>query len=244
MCSASWSQKPRNPRPNKAMQLTARGRSRRASHVPGLRPGMRLEAPDGEQYSCSNSHGLAAADRHARWAAVVTIQDYGSIGELVGAVATIATLAYLAVQIRANTRMTSAQSGHVAHQLSASLSLSVAENPQLAGVFRRGISNYDALEPDEKTQFIFVLSNFVANAENSFNDFKTGIKTRARFDRDWMGIRHLVSSPGGRAYWKRFSFQVGTDFRAFVESDLFEDADPGTQIPQTAAQQSAAADSA
>jgi hypothetical protein len=34
----------------------------------------------------------------------VTIQDLGSIGELVAALATVATLAYLALQIRQNTR--------------------------------------------------------------------------------------------------------------------------------------------
>ena len=33
----------------------------------------------------------------------MTIQDLGSIGELVAAIATIATLAYLAIQIRQNT---------------------------------------------------------------------------------------------------------------------------------------------
>jgi hypothetical protein len=33
----------------------------------------------------------------------VTIQDIGSIGELVAALATVATLAYLALQIRQNT---------------------------------------------------------------------------------------------------------------------------------------------
>ncbi len=34
----------------------------------------------------------------------MTIQDLGSIGELVAAIATLATLGYLAVQIRQNTR--------------------------------------------------------------------------------------------------------------------------------------------
>jgi len=33
----------------------------------------------------------------------ITIQDLGSIGELIAAIATIATLAYLAIQIRQNT---------------------------------------------------------------------------------------------------------------------------------------------
>ncbi len=45
----------------------------------------------------------------------MTLQDSGSLGELVGAIATVATLAYLAVQIRSNThavRSSAAQSVH------------------------------------------------------------------------------------------------------------------------------------
>ena len=35
----------------------------------------------------------------------MTIQDIGSVGELVGAIATVATLLYLAVQIRQSARL-------------------------------------------------------------------------------------------------------------------------------------------
>ncbi len=35
----------------------------------------------------------------------MTIQDLGSLGELIAAVATVATLVYLALQIRQNTRV-------------------------------------------------------------------------------------------------------------------------------------------
>jgi len=47
----------------------------------------------------------------------MTIQDLGNIGELVAAIATVATLVYLAIQIRSNTiavRSAAAQSVHEA----------------------------------------------------------------------------------------------------------------------------------
>ena len=44
----------------------------------------------------------------------MTIQDLGSIGEFVGAVATVGTLLYLAAQIRANTRAVQAEAGRLA----------------------------------------------------------------------------------------------------------------------------------
>lgn len=39
----------------------------------------------------------------------MTIQDWGSVGELLAAVATVATLGYLAVQVRQNTQSTRAE---------------------------------------------------------------------------------------------------------------------------------------
>ena len=55
----------------------------------------------------------------------MTIQDWGSVGELVGAIATVATLVYLAIQIRTNTRIakTSALQSMLAGDLCAQPSL-------------------------------------------------------------------------------------------------------------------------
>ena len=51
----------------------------------------------------------------------MTIQDWGSIGEILGAIATIATLIYLATQIRQNTK-----------QLEAGASITLVENTNSA----------------------------------------------------------------------------------------------------------------
>ena len=40
---------------------------------------------------------------------MMNIQDWGALGELVAAIATVLTLVYLAMQIRANTTATTAQ---------------------------------------------------------------------------------------------------------------------------------------
>jgi len=58
---------------------------------------------------------LSAAERPIRWTAEVTVQELGSIGEPTAAIATVATLAYLAIQIGANTSMLRAQSEYARH---------------------------------------------------------------------------------------------------------------------------------
>lgn len=46
---------------------------------------------------------------------VMSIAELGSIGELVGAIATVATLAYLAIQIRGSTRAEVSPPGNPDH---------------------------------------------------------------------------------------------------------------------------------
>ena len=153
----------------------------------------------------------------------VTIEQLGSIGELVGAVATVATLAYLAVQIRANTRMMRSQSLHRGHELSAQLALTLGQDRELSGLFNRGVSDYDALEPDEKTQFTFLLSQFISNLENSYNDVSAGLKERASFERDWEGTRIVLATAGGRAVWKRHRHGYPADLRSLLDERLLSE---------------------
>jgi hypothetical protein len=175
----------------------------------------------------------------------VTIQDIGSIGELVGALATVATLAYLAVQIRANTRMMRLQSRHAGRALSSQNSMGLAQDHQLAGVFRRGLVSFESLEPDEQIQFTFLLAQYILNLEHHFDDFKSGLTDGAPFERAWTGVEHILKSPGGRAFWKnqgRRSYPP--DFAEFIESHLHDREDPEPATPGTATQPGAAADSA
>lgn len=83
--------------------------------------------------------------------AQVTIQELGSIGELVGALATIATLVYLATQIRQNTNATRVSSlqytldGGRHHTIQPLLN-----NPGLVEVYARGMAMYDELSAPEQ----------------------------------------------------------------------------------------------
>jgi hypothetical protein len=175
----------------------------------------------------------------------VTIEQFGSIGEVIGALATVATLAYLAVQIRANTQLMRTQASHASQTLNSQIAMGLAHDQQLAGIFRRGLAGFDSLEPDEQIQFTFLLSQFLSNVEQIFTDVGTGVSEPAALERGWASTRPLVRSPGGRAFWERqgrISFPPA--FCSFVESDLssIEEFDP--QTPAHAGQQSAAVDSA
>lgn len=151
----------------------------------------------------------------------MTIEQAGSVGEVVGALATVATLAYLAVQIRANTRMMRTQATHVSQAQSAQLSMGIAQDRQLAGILRRGLGDFESLEPDEQIQFTFLFSQFLSVAELVFRDVENGVSGPAELERTWSSIRPLARTPGGREFWARQGrVSYPPDFRSFVESEL------------------------
>jgi hypothetical protein len=152
----------------------------------------------------------------------VTIQDLGSIGELVGAVATVATLAYLAIQIRANTRMMRSQARHVGQSITGNWALSVAENGPLADVFARGLAGPESLTPAERIQFTLLFSQILLASEAAFHDVREGIGSNAQLERALGSISPLLRSPGGRAYWREFSSRGGYPdaFRSLLDAEL------------------------
>ena len=150
----------------------------------------------------------------------MTIEQVGSIGEIIGALATLATLVYLAVQIRGNTRMMRSQTRHVAHQLNEGPSTLIAQNPQMAGVFRRGTADINALDPDEQTQFVFLIALYFTNFHNSYGEVELGIESEADLESHWIGPSLVFQSSGARAVWEMISVSYPEDFQAYVQSKL------------------------
>jgi len=152
----------------------------------------------------------------------VTIQDLGSLGELVAAIATVVTLAYLAVQIRANTNAIRSESrGRISAQTQ-SYSAVIGGNRETASLFTRGLVDLDSLEVDEQTQFAFLFSMLVNQANDSHHEYRLGITDRETFMANGVSVLRLLRAPGGREYWRRHSSDFSPPFQEFIGSELKE----------------------
>ena len=75
----------------------------------------------------------------------MTIQDVGAIGELIAAVATVATLIYLAVQIRQNTATNRSNSAASQNQADLAIMILLAQDADASHIFFEGLSGNAAL---------------------------------------------------------------------------------------------------
>ena len=78
----------------------------------------------------------------------MTIQDLGDIGDLIGGIAVVATLIYLAAQVRQNTAMITAQTVQASVDATQRVLLFRAEQPALRALFRKARTGED-LSQDE-----------------------------------------------------------------------------------------------
>ena len=102
----------------------------------------------------------------------MSLQDLGSIGELIAAIATVVTLVYLAIQIRHNSRALDrsnefAQAGSI-HDITLlfnELNWRLASDGELADIQTRALAGED-LTPTESTRFVAFVNTYVATIEN------------------------------------------------------------------------------
>jgi len=154
----------------------------------------------------------------------VTIQDLGNVGELLAAIATLATLVYLARQIRASNLSVRAESQRAVRAGGSAMHVAIVQDAEVARIFNAGLRDYNALTPDERTRFAFLLGDLVGSAATFHQELMLGVLPRAEFEHTLPVIEGFLRAPGGREFWKRHQHQFPRPFQVFVEKEILQDA--------------------
>ena len=85
----------------------------------------------------------------------MTIQDLGSLGELIAAVATVGTLIYLAVQIRRNTAATMSSAHQTQVDSTVGIQASIANDPDLADLITKAGDDLESLTPGQNLRLLY-----------------------------------------------------------------------------------------
>lgn len=152
----------------------------------------------------------------------MTIQDLGSIGEVVGAIATVVTLVYLAAQIRSNTSAVRATSAQSVHEAFATWYRMLAGDAQLAQLVTDGLRDYSSLTETNKARFVSTFMAFLSCSQDAFIKWREGSLAPDL----WMGwelvMMNLLAAPGGKEFWGERGYLFGGDFRGHIDNDLIK----------------------
>lgn len=153
----------------------------------------------------------------------MTIQDLGSIGELVAAIATVATLIYLAVQIRANTTASKAEARRATRLSSSAVNLAIVSDDSVARIFQVGLGDPSKLDAQEWVRFSFLMGEVIGNNAALYEEISAGILLEADFEPANAIITQFLRTPGGRKFWQQFGPTFPGGFREFVHLRVLAD---------------------
>ncbi len=147
----------------------------------------------------------------------MTLEDLGNIGDFLGGIGVVITLAYLAVQIRKNTQSVRSAS---LHSISTSISEfmdKIAQDPALTKLWFDGLSGTVQLSEVDAQRLNLLLMSLVRRWENAFHQSRAGMLESASWSGMREGLTLVFSSPGVQAWWKGARALFSADFVAFAE---------------------------
>ncbi len=146
----------------------------------------------------------------------------GAIAELVGAIGVIASLIYLAMQIRQNTRSLEANTFQTISDASVGRLMTLARDDVLAERFVEGMIDPSRLEGSVRFQFdAWMRSNF-KGYENYYYQYCKGMLDEESFKAQREAIRLSVTPPGVAVWWGMNRRWFREDFASLVDSLLPE----------------------
>ena len=138
-----------------------------------------------------------------------------TFGEIIGASAVIASLAYLAVQIR-NQNIESRIAS--IHEVLAGFRTEIAafRTPELAQLLAKGSANFEGLSDAEKIQFVAMIQGPLRFWEEAYYQQKAD-RLSAQL---WGGIhaqmRDFISTDGAQKVWELRAHTYSDEFRDYV----------------------------
>lgn len=155
----------------------------------------------------------------------ISLQDLGAIGEVVGGVAVVVSLIYVAHQIRQssrqieqNSRQIEASMYHVTNDAFYRWFAVLAQDEKLAGLWRRALAG-EPLQPEETTRVHALLAMLFLSYENNFQQIRLGALRRDTLEIARSDLVGLLSRPVARAWWDRQGRQTLTpEFRRAVDA--------------------------
>ncbi len=147
----------------------------------------------------------------------------GAIGEVLGAAGVIASLVYLAVQIRQNTRSTRRASARQTGEMNAVALRPFADYSELFTGDFMGLDQLADLDPSQRTRFDMIFAMWMQAIEQTFAGVREG-QLESEYAVPYREyLRVLFSCPGGLQWWSEHRAWFTASFQCEIEELLGSD---------------------
>lgn len=147
----------------------------------------------------------------------MTLNQIAGISQAISSAAVVASLFFVGIQLRRNTRASRAVSHHAITEALNHVNLVWARDRELSLIWLTGLHDRQGLAPDERWRFDAMLRAYFLVCETMHTQANLGIGDAdiVRAEKD--GIRFVLSHPGVQDWWKHNPFGFSNAFRAYVD---------------------------
>jgi len=153
----------------------------------------------------------------------MNLQDLGALGEFVAAIATLATLVYLAIQIRQNTKSLASQTAQTIMSQAVSTSMDTAANDVLLKILVK-LGDGSVLEPHEILQYSIWMEAVMTNYSQIFYEHQHGRLGDDVYFSARRRLTKILAQPGAEEWWKEWRNDFTLEFQDAVERIIGGDA--------------------
>ena len=147
----------------------------------------------------------------------MTLADISQISQTLGSTAVVASLIFVGVQIRQNTKATRAESHHAVSEALNQVNLLWARNSEATRIWLSGMSDRRALTPEDRWRFDSMLRAYLHVCETMHTQAGLGAGDSGIVVAEEDGIKSVFSSGSVREWWAENPFGFSPEFRTYVK---------------------------
>lgn len=147
----------------------------------------------------------------------MTLTEISEISQIFGSAALVASLIFVGVQLRQNTKATQAASHHAVSEALNRLNLLWARDGEVTRLWLSGMHDRRALTPDERWRFDSTVRAYLHVCETMYRQADLGAGDADIVSAEENGIKLVFSSAGVREWWAENPFGFSIEFRAYID---------------------------
>ncbi len=136
-------------------------------------------------------------------------------GEFIGGIAVVASLIYLAVQIRINTR--TVRASNFGDLLAASSEFAtMTADPDMASLYLRGLDDFGGLSVVDQIRFNGLMSHHLNSAYRAWSLHQRALLDESMWENQAHAVTTSLTNPGTRQWWEANQHWWPAEFRAVI----------------------------
>ena len=148
----------------------------------------------------------------------LSLTDLSDLSQIFAAIAVFASLIFVALQIRQNTKAIKAASHHAVTDSFNAINTLIISDPKVARLWRLGLAGSGELDEDEQISFSFMALGYMRIFETLHYQYTTGALEPKLFEAELNTLKWTVTHPGFRAWWAVNPISLSTEFRTFIDA--------------------------